>query len=128
VPSKDWIQENLVCRKSFDKWFGKLPGPYTLIMKVKDARCVSRELLAGQKNLGVRIPSNWFSGVVAEANLPVVTTSVNVSGQKPIYSLKEIPESIKNVVDFMIEDGVIKGKPSTIVNLTKSPPEIIERK
>jgi L-threonylcarbamoyladenylate synthase len=128
VPSKDWIQENLVCRKSFDKWFDKLPGPYTLIMKLKNSRCVSRELLAGEKTLGVRIPNNWFSGFVSEAGLPVVTTSVNVHGGKPIYSVKDIPESIKKAVDFVIDDGIIKGKPSTIVNLTKNPPEIIERK
>ena len=104
IPSKDWIQNNLVCRKSFDKWFEKLPGPYTLIMKIRDARCVSRELLARQKTVGVRIPNNWFSGFVAEAGLPVVTTSVNVHGQKPITSVKDIPESIKNKVDFVIDD------------------------
>jgi L-threonylcarbamoyladenylate synthase len=128
APSKGWIKENLAYKKSFDNWLDRLPGPYTLIMKMKNEYCVAKEVTAGSNSLGVRIPKNWFSDIIAEANIPVVTTSVNVHGSKPMASLLELPESIKRLVDFAIDDGVIAGKPSTIVNLTKSPPEIIERK
>jgi L-threonylcarbamoyladenylate synthase len=127
APSKDWIKENLEYKEEFSEWLDKLPGPYTLIMKLKNKDCISEETTANRDTLGVRIPDNWFSDVVKEANIPIITTSVNVHGEKPITSVAEIPESIKSKIDFAIDDGVIKGNPSTIVNLTKSPPEIIKR-
>jgi len=128
APSKVWIKDSLECKKSCESWLDKLPGPYTLIMKLKNEYCVAKEVTAGKNSLGVRIPKNWFSDIVAEAGIPIVTTSVNVHGSKLMVSLLELPESIKKLVDFAIDDGIIAGKPSTIVNLTKSPPEIIERK
>lgn len=128
APSKDWINDNLKCGKSSETWLKKLPGAYTLIMKLKNKRCVSQETLAGSDSLGVRIPDNWFSAIVAEAGIPIITTSVNVHGTKPVTCMKDIPESIKKLVDFAIDDGKIAGRPSTLVNLTKYPPEIIERK
>ena len=128
APSKDWINHNLEVKPEFDEWIDRLPGPYTLIMKLKDNDCVSEDTTTFHNTLGIRIPDNWFSGVVAQAGIPVITTSVNVHGEPPLVSIKEIPESIKSMVDFAIDDGIIKGKPSTIVDLTKSPPDIIKRK
>ena len=128
APSKDWIKQNLEYKQEFNEWLDRLPGPYTLIMKMNDKDCVSEDATAFHDTLGVRIPDNWFSEIIAKAGIPVITTSVNVHGEPPLVSIKEIPESIKSLVDFAVDDGIIKGKPSTIVNLTKAPPEIIKRK
>ncbi|MBW2965363.1 threonylcarbamoyl-AMP synthase [Candidatus Woesearchaeota archaeon] len=128
APSKDWIKQNLKYKPEFDEWLDRLPGPYTLIMKIKNRECVSQETTAGKGTVGVRIPKNWFSDIVAEAGIPIITTSVNSHGQKPVTKIADIPESIKKHVDFAVDDGVIDGSPSTIVDLTKSPPEIIRRK
>ena len=128
APSKDWIRENLEYMEEFDEWLDKLPGPYTLIMKIKNPRCVSQETTANRNTLGVRIPKNWFSDIVEEAGIPIVTTSVNTHGSPPITKIADIPEIIKKSVDFAIDDGDIKGSPSTLVDLTKSPPEVIKRR
>ena len=128
APSKDWIIKNLDYKESFKPWLDKLPGPYTLIMNIKNKDCVSEETNNNLNTLGVRIPNNWFSDIVAEAGVPVITTSVNIHSNEHISSTAQIPESIKNLVDFAIDDGIIKGSPSTLVNLSKPEPEIIERK
>jgi L-threonylcarbamoyladenylate synthase len=127
APSKAWMKKNLEYRKEFDKWLDRLPGAYTLIMKIKNNDCISPETNAGKDTLGVRIPDNWFTTLVKRAGFPVITTSVNVTGSEPVTSLDQIPESIKNLVDFAIDDGVIRGRPSTLVDLTRSPPKMIKR-
>lgn len=127
-PSKDWIKDNLEFKPEFDEWLDRLPGPYTLIMNLKNKDCVSEDATAFHDTLGVRIPDNWFTDIVKKAGVPIITTSVNIHGEPPLVSIKEIPENIKSLVDFAVDDGVIQGKPSTIVDLTKTPPEMIKRR
>ncbi len=127
APSKDWIQENLVVKPEHEAWLKKLPGPYTLIFERKIKDCVADDVNKFNKTLGVRIPKNWFAKVVETLDFPIITTSINLHGQKPCTSLAEISLNIKTMVDFAIDEGVIKGNPSTLVDLTKSPPEIIKR-
>lgn len=128
APSKAWLKKNLEYNKNFKDWLDKLPGPYTLIIKLKNTVCVSSEVALNKKALGVRIPASWFSDIVDELNIPIITTSVNKHGEKPITRTVNISETIKNRIDFVIEDGVLNGAPSTIVDITKKPFKIIERK
>ncbi len=121
APGKEWIRKNC---KTNEKYLKKLPGPYTLIFKMKK-RCVSVE--CSRESLGVRIPKNWFSKIVEEAGVPVVTTSVNKHGEKPATGLKNVPKDIKRAVDFAIEDGIIKNPPSTIIDLRRKKAKVIRR-
>jgi tRNA threonylcarbamoyl adenosine modification protein (Sua5/YciO/YrdC/YwlC family) len=127
APSKDWIKKNLEFHEEFEEFLDMLPGSFTLIMKLKNPECISRDINLGSSTLGVRIPEHWISGVVKELGFPIVTTSVNLSGDEPITSLSNIPEDIKKYVDFAIDEGPLDGHPSTIINLAKSPPEIFKR-
>ena len=121
APSKEWIVDN--CRV-MGRWLDKLPGAYTLIVPMKK-KCVS--VAVSRKGLGIRIPKNWFSSIVAEAGVPVVTTSVNKTGEKPIISLKKVPQDIKSYVDFAIDDGQIKGRPSKLIILTGKTAKVVKR-
>jgi len=76
--------------------------------------------------LGVRIPDHWFSNFVKEIDLPIVTTSVNKSKSDFMTSLDDLDEEIKSKVDFIVNEGVIEGKPSKIIDLTDEV-EVIER-
>ncbi|MFC1741299.1 L-threonylcarbamoyladenylate synthase [Nanoarchaeota archaeon] len=128
APSKDWIKENLGYKEEFDRYLEKLPGPYTLIMDIRNKSCVSLETTASKESLGVRIPDNWFTEIVNKAGIPIITTSVNRHGEAPVTEIDNVPENIKSKTDFAIDDGKIEGSPSTLINLTRSPPEMIERK
>ncbi|MBN1543936.1 threonylcarbamoyl-AMP synthase [Candidatus Woesearchaeota archaeon] len=127
VPSKDWIRENLKVEKRHEEWLAKLPGPYTLIFEKKIKDCVADDVNPVSNTLGVRIPKNWFADVVKKVGFPIITTSLNVHGQKPHSSIADIPDNLKMMVDFAIGDGEIVGKASTLVDLTKTPPKIVER-
>ncbi len=126
APSVDWIKENCIVTKEAEDWLEKLPGPYTLILKLKNPKCVSKEVNAGLKTLGVRIPSHWIKNLVAEAEVPVVTTSVNRSGEDYMASLEDLDASIKREIDFIIYEGEKEGNPSKIVDLTGKA-KVIER-
>ena len=112
APSKAWILDN--CEVSDIKYLDKLPGPYTLILKLKNKTAISKETNPRFKTLGVRIPKNWFSKLLERANLTFITTSVNISGQKHLTNIKDLKKEIAEEVDYIIDSSTIKGKPSTI--------------
>ena len=125
APSKEWIAKNCKMNENAEEWIKKLPGPYTLILKTKED-CVAKNVAPGLKTLGVRIPNHWFSDFVKEINIPIVSTSVNISGEGFMTSLEDLDDDIKAKVDFIIYDGPKQGKPSKIVDLTDKV-KVIER-
>ncbi|MBI2655306.1 threonylcarbamoyl-AMP synthase [Candidatus Woesearchaeota archaeon] len=126
APSVDWIKENCLIAEEAEEWLDMLPGPYTFILKLKNAKCVAKDVNPGLSTLGVRIPNHWISKIVAEAEVPVVTTSVNRSNEDYMTSLEDLDSAIKKGVDFALYEGAKEGKPSKIVNLTGAV-EVIER-
>lgn len=117
VPSKGWIAENCMVTKEGKGWIGKLPGPYTLIFRLKNKDAIARSVHQGEETIGVRIPDHWFSEVVQKLGFPIVTTSANRSGKPFMTSLEDLDDSIKKGVDFIIYEGEKKGRPSKIVNV-----------
>jgi L-threonylcarbamoyladenylate synthase len=115
APSKNWINANLFVPE-MDK-LDLLPGPYSLILKVKQKGFVAPSV-SFDETLGVRIPNNWFTEIVSEAGIPFVTTSVNITGQKNMESLEDLSEDFLNQVDYVIYEGPNHGKQSTRIDLT----------
>ena len=117
APSKQWISKNFILSKEAKKWVKKLPGPYTLVLKLKK-KCVAKNVAPGLKNLGVRIPKHWFSKFVNELKIPIITTSVNKSKEAFMTSINDLDKEIKNKIDFIIYEGKKQGRPSKIIDLT----------
>lgn len=119
APSKDWIKENCVISFLAKPWIEKLPGRYTLILRLKNPGEVARkELLGDLYTLGVRIPNNWFSKVIEKFGKPFVTTSVNLEGEDYMTSLQELDVNIRAKIDYVIDEGKLENLPSKIVDLT----------
>ncbi len=127
APSKEWIFENCEVSAEGEKWIGKLPGPYTLILKLKKKSAVAAAVNLGSSTLGVRMPKHWFTDVVAELGFPVVSTSANLTGQPYMTSVEDLDEGIKQKVDFIVYEGEKQGRPSTIVKLFEKEVEVVER-
>lgn len=119
APSFDWIKENCILTKEAEEWLEKLPGPYTLIFKLKNSNCVAKEVNSGLNTLGIRIPNHWIRKLVAEAEVPVITTSVNKANEEYMTSLEDLDPTIKGGIDFVLYEGKKEGKPSKIFDLTK---------
>lgn len=124
APSKAWIRTHF--RVSFPAYLKKIPGPFTLLLPKKKKGFL--QAVSANENVGVRIPEHVFTALVQEANVPFVTTSVNLSGDPPIRNVDEIPPSFHQGVHWIIDDGPLNGKPSTLIDLSGKKPLVIKRK
>ncbi len=96
-------------RKFMEKF---LPGPVAFILSKKPE--ISDLVTAKKKTLGVRIPDNKETiEIIKKARFPIITTSANFSGKKPVVKSKDIDLE----VDFVVEGKCKYKKPSTIVDL-----------
>lgn len=127
APSREWIEDNCVIGEQAKEWLDKLPGPYTLILKLKNKDCIAPEVAPDSDSLGIRMPRHWISTIIKEAGVPVVTTSVNEAGKKFMTSEEELTAEFRNKVHFMVDEGVKEGRPSNIIFLDKEDVEIRER-
>ena len=103
APSKKWIHQNCVVTKDAKKWLAKLPGPYTLILKLKNKRAVAKTVYNNENDtIGIRIPNHWVAKIAGRLKMPLVTTLANVSGGNYMKSLDDLDCRIKNNVDLII--------------------------
>lgn len=126
IPNKNMIYEFCETNDKMREWINKLPGPYTLIFKVKKKFFADNVTPEGN-TIGIRIPNHWFYDFAKKMKVPIVTTSANITGDDFMTSLENLSPEIKKKVDYIIYDGELNGKPSTIVNLTKEEVEIKKR-
>jgi len=127
VPSKEWIKDNCNLSKEAEKWLKKLPGPYTLLLKLKNTKAVTPVVNPKTSILGIRIPKNWFNKVVAALDVPIVSTSANITTERHMTSLKDLNQKVAEKVNFTIYDGKKKARPSKVVKLYGKKVEIVER-
>jgi tRNA threonylcarbamoyl adenosine modification protein (Sua5/YciO/YrdC/YwlC family) len=101
-----------------------LPGAYTFILPA--AKEVPKKLWSKRKTVGIRVPDHEVSlSIARELGNPIISTSVTDKGGDIIYDPLEIQEMFKNQVDLMLSSGILKGKPSSVVDLSDDTPEVI---
>lgn len=127
APGKDWIRNHANVGKANVDLIGKLlPGPYTMIL---DASSKSpKPVVSAEKSLGVRIPRHPFTGIVEEAGVPFVSTSVNLKGETPVTKITDIPGGMKGSVDIAIDAGTIEGTPSRIFDMRAGDVKVMARR
>ncbi|MFA6393988.1 MAG: L-threonylcarbamoyladenylate synthase [Patescibacteria group bacterium] len=93
------------------------PGPVSVVLE--DRRNLPKELSAGQGALAVRLPRNDFLlKIIKKLGEPLVSTSLNLSGEPVISDLGNVEIIFKKEKpDLIVDAGVLKGKPSRLVDL-----------
>jgi L-threonylcarbamoyladenylate synthase len=101
------------------------PGGLTLIFRVSPK--IPPLVTAHTNTIAVRNSSHALARLLVKSSgHPLTATSANLSGQKSCSSASEVAESIGSAVDLIIDGGQTEGLlPSTIVDLTSTPPEIV---
>lgn len=127
APSVEWIKKNCVLTKEAMQWLARLPGPYTLILPLKNPDAVAWNVNMGMDSIGVRLPDCWVSEVVSKLGVPIVTTSANLVGGDVMVKLDDLHPELKSNIDFIIYEGSIRGTPSTLVYLERELAKIEER-
>lgn len=103
------------------------PGAVSLITRA--APGLPGYLSAGGSTVGIRVTSTEPSLSICRAfGFPVVSTSVNKTGEPPIEDPDRIWEKFGSSVDLMLDCGRLEhNAPSTILDLTVDPPKIIRQ-
>ena len=131
VPNKEWIYDNCIITENAEEWIRKLPGPYTLLLKLKNKKAVAKNVhnydINGDVIIGVRMPNHWFLSISYTLKIPIITTSANITGQNFMTSLDDLDIALRNGVDYVFYEGPKKGTPSTIVNLAGSQVQVHPR-
>jgi L-threonylcarbamoyladenylate synthase len=99
------------------------PGPVSVILNL-NKRIVEK---IGLDTVAIRIPDNKFCNkLLTEIRQPLISTSVNISGQKPLYSVDMIIEKFSSLVDAVFYDQEqVQRTYSTIIDLTANEPKLI---
>ena len=93
------------------------PGPVTVVLKRRPN--LPAELTGGLNSLAVRLPDNDFlTKIISEVDFPIVSTSLNKKGEKPLVNTQNLEKHFKYLPDLLIDAGECKRtKPSRLVDI-----------
>ena len=97
------------------------PGPLTAVVLLDQPIAASR----GARTIAIRVPDlKWMRDLITASD-PLASTSANLSGEQPIQTPKSLSLELKQRIDIIIDNGLLEGKPSTIVDFTGDEPRFI---
>jgi L-threonylcarbamoyladenylate synthase len=74
----------------------------------------------GKYSIGFRIPNDaWLQQILLHTG-PLISTTVNLSGENPINSVPEAIKSFGQKIDFYVDVGELNSPPSTVISLQPS--------
>jgi len=103
-----------------------LPGKYTFILPA--SKEVPKAVLEKRRTLGIRVPDNEVCRALAEElGRPLLSTSVPKGEHEDDFYTDpvEIAERFRHEIDLILDAGVMPNLPSTVVDFSVDPPEVI---
>ena len=107
-------------KKITDKYW---PGKVSIIVPVEKLEYLHR----GKNSLAFRLPDNKALIKLIKISGPIVAPSANTEGDKPAETIEEAKEYFKDKIDFYVDCGKLKSKPSKIISLLNNNIEIIRK-
>lgn len=119
VEIPDSVKEKLI-----DRYW---PGGLSIFLKTKKGR-VPGIVTANTDVLAVRLPEHdEIRKIIHDVGVPIIATSVNISGEKTPYLFSEVDKNICSQVDYVLEGECTYKKESTIIDTTTMPWKIIRQ-
>ena len=103
-----------------------LPGPYTFLLRA--TRETPRRLQhPKRRTIGVRIPDHPVPLLLMkELGEPLMSSTLLLGGEaEPLTSGSEIAARLSNEVDAILDGGDCGTQPTTVVDLSVSPPVVV---
>ena len=107
-------------KRSFDKPINVLTNSIDKILTIilNKKKGISNILTANKNTIGVRIPNNEVAlKILSNYPYPLAVTSANISGFNVGTKLDDLIDIFKDKVDVIIDGGILKSIPSTIVRI-----------
>lgn len=101
------------------------PGALTIIFNKNSI--IPDIVTSGLSTVGIRMPDDKFLlELIDRIGRPIVATSLNLSGEKSMTNVENIPQELKNNIDLIVNSGEAKvGTPSTIIRVENNKIEIL---
>ncbi len=101
------------------------PGGLTLVLLRKAV--VPDVVTGGGETVAVRVPDHPFAlELIRTLGGPLAATSANLTGQPEPRTAHEVAAYLEGHIELIVDGGRSpRGIPSTVVDLTSSPPAII---
>lgn len=102
------------------------PGQLTLILPTTELGKMS---IGGRDNLGVRIPNcKILLDIMAKYDVPLMTTSANISGKDSAKTAETAIEYFNNKIDLIVDAGKCEFSfESTVIDMVKFPYVVIRK-
>lgn len=105
-----------------------LPGPYTFLLRA--TRAAPRRLQhERRRTIGVRIPDHPVPQLLLkELGEPLMSSTLMLAADpQPLTEAREIERRLAHDVDAILDGGDCGVEPTTVVDLSVSPPVIVRR-
>lgn len=99
------------------------PGKVSIIVPIAKFEYLHR----GKNSLAFRLPDNKDLIKLLKISGPIVAPSANIEGGEPAQTIEEAYNYFQDKIDFYIDCGKLKAKPSKIVSLVNNKIEIIRK-
>ncbi|WP_394825185.1 L-threonylcarbamoyladenylate synthase [Pendulispora albinea] len=100
-----------------------LPGPYCFVLEA--TREVPKLIQSKRKTVGIRVPNHEvIRAITRELGRPVISTTAQRAGEDPYIDPREIRDTFHGLA-LVIDSGAGGMIPSTVIDLTKVPPEVL---
>jgi L-threonylcarbamoyladenylate synthase len=108
----------------------ELPGPYTVLARPSpEARRTLAPEVAGGPTIGLRVPAHRLARELARRAGPLVATSANASGARPVRNLQEARRLFGSAVAaYLTAPPRPSGTPSVLVDVTGAHPREVPRR
>lgn len=102
-----------------------LPGPYTFILPA--TREVPKTLTPKRTQVGIRVPNHAVPRAIAQAlGRPLLSTTAALHGGEALQWPQDIAAQFPQL-SVVLDGGPCGVLPTTVVDLTKSPPELVRQ-
>jgi len=119
--AQEYVEVNELALNMYENY---LPGPITVVSKVKEGAQLADGVASEYGTLGIRVPDHKFILEICKAyGKPITATSANISYKKKPYSIealeKDTPVKRYKMLDLIIDHGELpKNEASTVVDTT----------
>lgn len=99
------------------------PGKVTIIVPVKKFEYLHK----GKESLAFRLPKDKDLIELLKISGPLVAPSANIEGKKPAQTVEEAKKYFDDKIDFYLDGGRLKSRPSKIISLEKGKVEVVRK-
>ena len=95
--------------------------PLTIIYE--GVQGLAKNVLAADGSVGIRVTNDPIcKKIIQGLNKPIVSTSANFSGEPSPTRFADIPEALKDKIDYILEERIseIRTQPSSVIKIGKN--------